>query len=200
MEYYDNELCVTYKELTSGSDPVIKYQTLRKNITRGNIRTANRGGGEGSYALIIYSSLPEKYKARYVAKYGDPVEALKLQRMRNRVKIDEKAREFYETFKYDMNGVQTGLSKKLIAEYTLNASVLNTLVCDLEDKTTNRKMLGNSLNTLWECVAATSENLRKIYGHTLPENLVRLRGKIRCYKLQGYPTLPEIREGYPCNL
>ena len=189
MEYYDNELCVTYKELTSGSDPVIKYQTLRKNITRGNIRTANRGGGEGSYALIIYSSLPEKYKARYVAKYGDPVEALKLQRMRNRVKIDEKAREFYETFKYDMNGVQTGLSKKLIAEYTLNASVLNTLVCDLEDKTTNRKMLGNSLNTLWECVAATSENLRKIYGHTLPENLVRLRGKIRCYKLQGYPSL-----------
>ncbi len=185
MEYYDNELCVTYKELTSGSDPVIKYQTLRKNITRGNIRTANRGGGEGSYALIIYSSLPEKYKARYVAKYGDPVEALKLQRMRNRVKIDEKAREFYETFKYDMNGVQTGLSKKLIAEYTLNASVLNTLVCDLEDKTTNRKMLGNSLNTLW----ATSENLRKIYGHTLPENLVRLRGKIRCYKLQGYPSL-----------
>lgn len=189
MEYFENELCVTYEELTSGDDPVIKYYTLRKNITRKRIQTAQRGGGEGSCALIIYSSLPEKYKARYVAKYGDPVEALKLQRMRNRVKIDEKAREFYEAFKYDMNGVQTGLSKKLIAEYTLNASVLNTLVCDLEDKTTNRKMLGNSLNTLWECVAATSENLREIYGHTLPENLARLRGKIRCYKLQGYPSL-----------
>ncbi len=189
MEYCENELCVTYEELTSGDDPVIKFYTLNKNITRGNIRTVRSGGGEGSYALIIYSSLREKYKARYVEKYGDPVEALKLQRMRNRVKIDEKARVFYETFKYDMNGVQTGLSKKLIAEYTLNASVLNTLVCDLEDKTTNRKMLGNSLNTLWECVAATSENLRKIYGHTLPENLARLRGKIRCYKLQGYPSL-----------
>lgn len=189
MEYFENELCVTYEELTSGDDPVIRYNTLRRYIAMGKIKTAKRGGGEGSYARVIYSSLPEKYKARYVAKYGDPVEALKLQRMRNRVKIDEKAREFYEAFKYDMNGVQTGLSKKLIAEYTLNASVLNTLVCDLEDKTTNRKMLGNSLNTLWECVAATSENLRKIYGHTLPENLARLRGKIRCYKLQGYPSL-----------
>lgn len=65
MEYFKNELCVTYEELTSGDDPVIRYQTLRKNITRGNIRTAQRGGGEGSYALIIYSSLREKYKGPF---------------------------------------------------------------------------------------------------------------------------------------
>ena len=82
MEYFENELCVTYEELTSGDDPIISGATLRQNIKRGNIRRAQRGGGEGSYALIIYSSLPEKYKARYVAKYGDPVEALKLQRVR----------------------------------------------------------------------------------------------------------------------
>lgn len=34
MEYFENELCVTYEELTSGDDPVIKYYTLRKNITK----------------------------------------------------------------------------------------------------------------------------------------------------------------------
>ena len=71
MEYFENELCVTYEELTSGDDPVIKYNTLKSNIARGNIRTAHRGGGEGSYALIIYSSLREKYKIRFVAKYGN---------------------------------------------------------------------------------------------------------------------------------
>lgn len=189
MEYFDNELCVAYEELTSGDDPVIRGDTLRQNIKRRNIRRAHRGGGEGSYALIVYSSLPEKYKVRYVAKYGNPEEALKLQRMRDRVKTDEKAREFYETFKYDMNGVQTGLSEKLKAEYTLNASVLNALVDDLVDKTTKRKMYNNSLSTVWECVAATSENLRKIYGHTLPENLPRLREKINRYKKEGYPSL-----------
>jgi hypothetical protein len=189
MEYFKNELCVTYEELTSGDDPVIRYNTLRSNITRGNIRTANRGGGEGSCALIIYSSLPEKYKARFVTKYGDPAELLKLQRMRDRVKMDEKARMFYEDYRYEMNGVETSLSEKLKAEYTLNASVLNALVYDLEDKATNRKMLGNSLSTLWECVASTSENLRKIYGHTLPENLARLREKIRSYKKDGYASL-----------
>lgn len=189
MEYFKNELCVTYEELTSGDDPVIKFYTLNKNITRGNIKTLQRGGGEGSYALIVYSSLKEKYKVRYVAKYGNPEEAFKSQRMRDKVKTDEKAREFFETFEYDMNGVQTGLSEKLKAEYTLNASILNTLVLDLEDKTTKRKMYGNSLATVWECVAATSENLRKIYGHILPENLSRLREKINRYKKESYASL-----------
>lgn len=189
MEYFNNELCVTYEELTFGDDPVIKFYTLNKNITRGNIRTAQRGGGEGSYALIVYSSLPEKYKARYVAKYGDPEEALKLQRMRDKVKMDEKARVFYEDHEYEMNGVQTKLRKELIAEYTLNASVLNALVEDVEEKTRDRKMYGNSLATVWESVAATSESLREIYHHTLPENLARLREKIRRYKKEGYPSL-----------
>ena len=31
MEYYKNELCVTYEELTSGDDPVVKYETLKSN-------------------------------------------------------------------------------------------------------------------------------------------------------------------------
>ena len=189
MEYYDNELCVTYEELTSGDDPVIKYETLRSNITRGNILTARSGRGEGSCALIVYSSLPEKYKARFVARYGHPEEALILQNMRERVKTDDKAREYYELYKYDMNGVDTGLSEKLRAEYTLNASVLNALVHDLEEKTTRRKMYGNSLATVWGCVAATSENLRRIYHHTLPENHARLREKINRYKKESYASL-----------
>lgn len=189
MEYFNNELCVTYEELTSGNDPVISGATLRQNIKRGNIRRAQRGGGEGSYALIIYSSLPEKYKIRFVERKGDPEQILKQQRMRDRVKTDDKARSFYEDYRYKMNGVETGLSDKLKAEYTLNASVLNALIYDLEDKTTSRKMLGNSLATLWENVAATSENLRDIYHHTLPENQARLREKIRRYKKEGYISL-----------
>ena len=189
MEYLNNEICVTYEELTSGDDPVIKGATLRQNIKRGNIERVQRGGGEGEHAMIAYSSLPEKYKARFVERKGDPVELLRQRRMRDRVRTDEEARQFFEDYTYDMNGVQTTLSKKLVAEYTLNASVLNALVRDLEDKATNRKMLGNSLSTLWECVAATSESLREIYGHTLPENPSRLREKINRYKKEGYVSL-----------
>ena len=189
MEYYKNELCVTYEELTSGDDPVAKYETLKSNVTRGNIRTARSGKGEGSYALIVYSSLPDKYKARFVAKYGDPEELLILQDRMDRVKTDDRAREFYEKYRYEMNGIETGLSDKLIAEYTLNASVLNALVSDYEQKTSKRRMYGNSLDTVWGCVAATSENLRRIYHHTLPENTARLRDKIKRYRKEGYASL-----------
>lgn len=189
MEYFENELCVTYEELTSGDDPVIKFSTLNSNIARGRIRTAKRGGGKGSYARVIYSSLPEEYKVRFVERKGDPVELLKQQRMRNRVKIDDKARTFFEDHRYEMNGVETSLSDKLKAEYTLNASVLNALVIDLEVKTRDRKMYGNSPSSVWENVAATSENLRKIYHHTLPENLARLKEKISRYKKESYASL-----------
>ena len=189
MEYFENELCVTYEELTSGDDPVIKFSTLNSNIARGRIRTAKRGGGKGSYARVIYSSLPEEYKVRFVERKGDPVELLKQQRMRNRVKIDDKARTFFEDHRYEMNGVETSLSDKLKAEYTLNASVLNALVIDLEVKTRDRKMYGNNLSSVWENVAATSENLRKIYHHTLPENLARLKEKISRYKKESYASL-----------
>lgn len=200
MKYLDNELCVTYEELTSGDDPVMKYYTLLKAVVRGRIRTAQRGGGEGSHALIIYSSLPEKYKIRFVAKYGDPAELLKQQRMRDRVKIDDKARTFFEDYRYEMNGVETSLSDKLKAEYTLNASVLNALVIDLEVKTRDRKMYGNSLGSVWENVAATSENLRKIYHHTLPENLVRLKEKISRYKKESYASLISGKVGNASSL
>lgn len=189
MEYYKNELCVTYEELTSGDDPVVKYETLKSNIARGNIRAARSGGGEGSYALIVYSSLPGKYKARFVAKYGNPEELLTLQDRMDRVKTDDRAREFYEKYRYEMNGIETRLNDKLIAEYTLNASVLNALVSDYEQKTSKRRMYGNSLDTVWGCVAATSENLRRIYHHTLPENTARLRDKIKRYRKGGYASL-----------
>lgn len=189
MKYFKNELCVTYEELTSGDDPVISGATLRQNIKRGNIRRAQRGGGEGSCALILYSSLPEKYKIRFVERKGDPEQILKQQRMKDRVKIDDAARKFYEDHRYDMNGVETGISEKLKAEYTLNASVLNALINDLEVKTRDRKMYGNSLNTVWENVAATCENLREIYHHTLPNNLARLKEKIGRYKKESYVSL-----------
>ena len=66
MEYYNKILCVTYAELTGGSDAVIKAATLLKNVSRGNIVSVHRGGGEGGQALYAWSSIPQKYKERYM--------------------------------------------------------------------------------------------------------------------------------------
>ena len=58
MEFYNKILCVTFEELTGGVEPVIKGDTLIKNVNRGNIQCARQGKGEGNYALYVYASLP----------------------------------------------------------------------------------------------------------------------------------------------
>lgn len=94
MEYYNNILCVTCEELTSGDNPVMKYITLYQNVRRGNIESINRGGGEGNVALYSYSSLPEKYKKRWVERHGEPEKQMREEMIRNIVKKDEKAENF----------------------------------------------------------------------------------------------------------
>ncbi len=200
MEYYNGIMCVDYGELTKEPDPIIQYYTLRKNVTRGNVTVVHRGGGEGSYALIVYSSLPEKYRARYLSKYGDPETILKQQRMEEKVKTDEEARKFFEGYTYEMNGKETTLSGKLIEEYTLNASVLNALIGGMEEQGRLTRTLNNCRRNLWKEALITSENLRELYGHTLPANEARLKEKIALYRKEGYSALISGKVGNKCTV
>jgi len=186
MEWYNKIMCVTYEELVP---EIMAYNTLKSLINRENVEVARRGGGEGSCALIVYNSLPEKYRKRYEEKYGDPVELLKQQQMKGKIKLDDKARQFFEDFEYCLNGVQTHLSNKLKDEYTINASVLNVLIRDLNDKVALTKALNNSRRDLWDIVTGSCEKLREVYGHTLPNNTARLKDKINLYKRNGYASL-----------
>ena len=200
MEYYNGIACVNYEELTSEPDPVIRYNTLKSNIGRKNISVLHRGGGEGSYALIVYSSLPEKYRARYVAKYGDPETILKRQRMEEKVKTDEEAREFFEGYTYEMNGKETTLNPKLVKEYTLNASVLNALISGMEEQGRLTRALNNCRRNLWKEALVTSENLREVCGHTLPANEARLKEKITRYRKESYAALISGKVGNKCTV
>lgn len=190
MEFYKRMLCVTFEELTGGDNPVITPQTLMKNVQRGNIQCARRGGGENTIALYVYSSLPVKYKMKFEAKYGKPEDVLKAQKLKDAVRMDEKAREFYEAFEYDLNGVQTTLTDKLKEEYTVNASVLGMLWNRMNELTSTSNALGNGRRSdLWGIVFAQSEKLREVTGHTLPKNLARLKDKMNRYKKEGYMSV-----------
>ncbi len=190
MEFYKRMLCVTFEELTGGDNLVITPQTLMKNVQRGNIQCARQGKGEGNYALYVYSSLPVKYKMKFEAKYGKPEDVLKAQKLKDAVRMDEKAREFYEAFEYDLNGVQTTLTDKLKNEYTVNASVLIMLWNRMNELTSTSNALGNGRRSdLWGIVFAQSEKLREVTGHTLPKNLARLKDKMNRYKKEGYMSV-----------
>ena len=190
MEYYNKTLCVTYAELTEGTSPILNRNTLRSNVTRGNIQCIRQGKGEGKYALYVYSSLPTKYRMKYEEKYGRPEDVLKAQELRDTVVMDGEARDYYEAFEYSMNGVQTRLSRKLIDEYTTNASVLGMLQKRMNELVSTTHALGGGRRgDLWGIVYAQSERLREVTGHTLPGTMARLKGRMAQYREGGYASL-----------
>ena len=126
----------------------------------------------------------------FEAKYGKPADVLKAQDLKERVKEDSNARVFYEAFEYDLNGVQTRLSQKLIDEYTSNASVLKMLWERMNELTATTHALGGGRRgDLWDIIFRQSEKLRDVTGHTLPKNLARLKEKMSHYKNSGYEAL-----------
>lgn len=186
MEYFNKIVCVTYEELTSGAAPVIKPGTLKSLQYRKRVDVISRGGGEGNPALYVYSSLPSRYRICFERKYGDPVELIKENNMKDKIKMDSSARLFFEKYVLPDG---THLPVEKIEEYTTNASVLNELVLELNDRKGYRKALGGSTQRTWETIIGTTSRLRESYGHTLPENAARLKEKINRYKREGYACL-----------
>ena len=190
MEYYNKILCVTFAELTGGVEPVMKASTLRQNVCRSNIACARRGGGEGTQALYVWSSIPEKYRRRFVATYGDPEEKMREAMTKASIKIDAKAREYYEAYTYmDKDGQERHLTEKMIEEYTINASVLG----ELEKMAARRQAIRSSLNApmsgAWDLILDSSERMRESYGHTLPGTLARLKTRLKAWKVDGYQSV-----------
>lgn len=190
MEYYNKILCVTFAELTDGRDPVMKANTLKCNVQRCNIACARRGGGEGTQALYVWSSIPEKYRRRFVATYGDPEEKMREAMTKASIKIDAKAREYYEAYTYmDKDGQERHLTEKMIEEYTINASVLG----ELEKMAARRQAIRSSLNApmsgAWDLILDSSERMRESYGHTLPGTLARLKTRLKAWKADGYQSV-----------
>lgn len=188
MEYYKKTLCVSYQELTCGDDPVITRGALDKQLQRGTIERSHRGGGEGSRAQIIYSSLPDKYQKRFVAKYGDPEQKMIREMILSKVKKDENAERFFEEYRYDKNGEEVPLPERIQAEYVWNASVLNALIGELDTLRPKRNMLGSSRN-VWETLLLRVEEWREEYAHTLPGSEGRLKNLMKQYRPQNYAIL-----------
>lgn len=189
MEYFNKILCVTSPELTSGSNPIFKEGTLNVYASKGKISRVHRFGGEGGYTLYAWSSIPQKYKARYMERYGDPEQRMKEAMMRDRIKLDSEARDWFERFTYEKNGKQEHLTEKLIEEYTINASVLKELLKMMAQRRAIRQSLNGSTAGAWEVIYQSSEAMREEYQHTLPQNEARLKAKLKAFKTDGYSSL-----------
>lgn len=186
MGYTGNILTVTYSDLTrcDNGEAVMGGQCYKSLLRRNRINVVVRGGGLGKSAEVEWSSLPDRFKQRYVAKYGDPEEAL--MRQHSMMTFDDKAREFYAAYTLPDG---SALKEDKQEEYLVNASVLNKLLEMEATQRRQRAQRGNRTPVSWEGIIAQCEVMRGNYGHTLPKNASRLRDKMREYAREGYACL-----------
>ena len=173
-------------ELTRSDDgeAVMTQSCYKKLVLRNRVNVLRPGKGLGSYALVEYRSLPERFRSRFEAKYGDPGKMMKQERAA--LPTDAEAQRFYREHLLPDGG---HLPEEKQTEYTLNARVLNALQEMFNTQKAMRRACNNNTPVIWSNIFAEAEELRAAYGHTLPKSEARLRDKLRQYRKEGYACL-----------
>ena len=215
MEYYGKILCISAMDLTYDDRPVLKdgeldysnsrvlngnhpsmlsddilapimtesnYKQLKR---RGQINVVRPGKGLGSYALVEVATLPQRFKDRIKAKYGDMNTNILRDWFGVHYEIDAKAREFFTKFRF-ADG--TTLPPEHINEYTINASVLQAVLSVMNDTRTMRQaMQNNRIN--WGEMAGAISFYQVEFGHTLPLSPTRFQKRVNEFKSEGMSVL-----------
>ena len=186
MEFYGKIIAVTVQDLTRSDDgeAVMTQENYKKLVLRGRLNVLRQGKGLGSYALIEYRSLPQRFRERFEAKYGDPEIIMKQEEIA--LPHDVAAQEFFRNHRL-ANGESIPEDKQ--EEYIINARVLNALRDSLNTQKAMRRACNNNTPIIWSNIFAQAEQLREVYNHTLPKSEARLRDKLRQYAKEGYECL-----------
>ena len=190
MEYYDDKLCISYDDLTRNdapagqpSDAIMSASNYYKLAASKQINVVRSGRGLNGYALIELESLPERFRERIRHKYPQGSN-MYLHRYFDRFyELDTAAREFYSTEVFKADGAN--ISPKVQKEYTINASVLNTIIKFSQTREAVKRSMGGKMK--WDEVVEAVEYFRTKVGHTLPAS--RLQDTIRKYKEGSYAAL-----------
>lgn len=180
MEYHNNTLCISARELMA----VMSKPNYDQMVNRGKVEVARRAC-RGQYALVVFDSLPDKYKAAAKELYPEGG-TMQLQKwFRDNYTLDAEARSFFSRFRFD-NGDPLPAAK--ITEYTVNASVIRAIQCLMANtKALHRAQPGGRVQ--WDDMAAAVAYFKQEYGHTLPESTLRFRKKVAEFNRMGYVCL-----------
>lgn len=185
MEYYGKILCISYQDLTGGSNPIMSVPNYKKLASNGKINVVRPGKGLGNYALVEICTMPKRFQDRIREKYGDMKEDILRHWFGSHFRIDAKAREFYTRFRFE-NG--DALPPEHINEYTVNASAIEAVLSVMADTVLMRKaMKGGPVN--WGEMAGAIGYYREEFGHTLPTSANRFKQRVNDFKAYGYECL-----------
>lgn len=182
MEYHENRLCISARELVDGG--IVSQSNYQNWVNRKRIDVVRRGGGaSGHYALVAVESLPRDYRAKVQTLYPDG----DLTHLKGWVCSNYETDQAAVAFFHSREQAGLDLPPEKIKEYVVNASVLNCCIRLYERAATAQKLFGGKYN--WEQMAKAIEALREEYGHTLPASTLRFRKKVNEYKREGYACL-----------
>lgn len=183
MEYCDNKLCISVRELEA--DGILTGDYCRQLARRNKLKIARRGGGKGNCAMVVVESLPTPYLDQVKEKhpYGNAV-LLRCWILSN-YEFDQAAVTYFMDWASRQHSDKA--SDELAQKYAVNASVLNTCIRLYNRSRDYRRLMGEKYN--WDMMATTIETLREEFGHDLPASTLRFRKKVNEYKQCGYECL-----------
>ena len=125
MEFFDNKLCISFRELVDGG--IMTIPNYKYMASSGRIKVARRGGGaKGNGALIVIDSLPTSYKEKVEEKYPGGNAVLLRGWIISNYELDQAAVAFFMDWAARQSSDKA--SDELARKYALNASVLNTCI------------------------------------------------------------------------
>ena len=125
MEYHDNRLCISMRELVDGG--VMTVSNYKQLSARGRIDVVRRGGGSANnYALIAVSSLPDSYQEKLKTLYPDPSMEVLLAWLDANYEVDQAAVAYFNDWRNQCG--HDHATDAHVKEYVTNASVLNACI------------------------------------------------------------------------
>jgi len=138
--------------------------------------------------LIEFEKLKDEYKTRLEARFGSPYEYMAKMPIRNLVKWDNSAEEFFLRYRYDEN---KPLPIEHVKKYTTAANWLNMFKALNQDKKALKKLLNLSIEQFY----VHALEIIKADNIGLPTSYRRLLAARNEYESKGYVCLIDWRFG-----
>ena len=185
MKLIENRLLIEWKEaIDCGiSENTMKSAKLKKSSSWNFLDDPE----DKRKVLIDFEKLKEEYKKKVEARFGNVYEYMAKMPIRNLVKWDDKAEEFYLAYKYDGRP----LPIEHVNKYARAASWLNMFA----EVTKDKKKLKTLLNLTIEQFYENALEIIEVDKIDLPSSYRRLLAKCKEYNERGYSSLIDWRFG-----
>lgn len=196
MEFYKNQLCISYTELTAGDPlavdplkrPILSESNFKYYKKTGKLQVLNRAC-YGTPALVLYASLPDSVKQEVEARKGETFETEpKRYVLKEMIRRDPMAEQFFRGWTFE-GRPHDHLKPEYVELYVANASVLNAVLELTGNRSLFIKQYGKPYNRVWPETSRELNEIQDVVGCRLPKNHLALKRVALKYSEEGYESL-----------